>query len=158
MTTVMNEIADRELSIIRLLNAPQELVWEVWTKPEHLTNWWGPTGFSTTTHEMSVKPGGVWRFMMHGPDGRDYPNKIVFIKVVMPEYLEYKHSGEDDTEDIRFHVTVNFERQGDKTLLTMRSLFESAEVLERVIREYGAKEGMTQTIGRLEEYLEHYRP
>ena len=154
MTTVLNETANRELSITRLLNAPPELVWEVWTKPEHITHWWGPVGFTTTTHEMNIKPGGVWRFMMHGPDGRDYPNKIVFIEVVKPELLVYKHSGEEDTEDIRFHVTVNFEKQGDKTKLTMRSLFESAEELERVVREFGAKEGMNQTVNRLEEYLE----
>jgi uncharacterized protein YndB with AHSA1/START domain len=158
MTTVMNETASRELSITRLLNAPQELVWEVWTKPEHIKHWWGPTGFSTTTHEMNIKPGGVWRFMMHGPDGKDYPNKIVFIEVVKPELLVYKHSGEEDTADIRFHVTVNFEKQGNKTKLTMRSLFESAEVLERVVREFGAKEGMTQTVNRLEEYLKSKQP
>jgi uncharacterized protein YndB with AHSA1/START domain len=158
MTTVMNETANRELSITRLLNAPMELVWEVWTKPEHIAHWWGPVGFTTTTHEMNIKPGGVWRFMMHGPDGRDYPNKIVFIEVVKPELLVYKHSGEEDTEDIRFHVTVNFEKQGNKTKLTMRSLFESAEVLERVVREFGAKEGMYQTVNRLEEYLESKQP
>ena len=158
MTTVMNETANRELSITRLLNASQELVWEVWTKPEHITHWWGPIGFSTTTHEMNVKPGGVWRFMMHGPDGRDYPNKIVFIEVVKPELLVYKHSGEEDTADIKFHVTVNFEKQGNKTKLMMRSLFESPEELERVIKEYGAEEGMKQHINRLEEYIENHQP
>ena len=158
MTTVMNETASRELSITRLLNAPQELVWEVWTKPEHITHWWGPVGFSTTTHEMSIKPGGVWRFIMHGPDGRDYPNKIVFIEVVKPELLIYKHSGEGDMEDIKFHVTVNFEKQGNKTRLTMRSLFETPEELERVIKEHGAKEGMIQHVKRLEEYVANYQP
>ena len=154
MTTVMNETANRELSITRLLNAPPELVWEVWTKPEHIANWWGPVGFTTTTHEMNIKPGGVWRFMMHGPDGKDYPNKIVFIEVVKPERLVYNHTGEEETENIRFHVTVNFEKQGNKTKLTMRSLFESEEEFIRVMKEYGAEEGMKQTVDRLEEYLE----
>ena len=158
MTTVMNETANRELSITRLLNAPPELVWEVWTKPEHLTNWWGPIGFSTTTHEMNVKPGGVWRFMMHGPDGKDYPNKIVFIEVVKPELLVYKHTGEEHTADVRFHVTVNFEKQGNKTKLTMRSLLESVEEFERIMKEYGAEEGMKQTVDRLAEYLETKQP
>jgi uncharacterized protein YndB with AHSA1/START domain len=158
MTTVIKETASRELSITRLLNAPQELVWEVWTKPEHITHWWGPIGFSVTTHEMSLQPGGVWRFMMHGPDGRNYPNKIVFIEVKKPELLVYKHTGEEETEDIRFHVTVNFEKQGNKTKLTMHSLFDSPEELERVVREYGAKEGMVQTVDRLEEYLEANQP
>jgi uncharacterized protein YndB with AHSA1/START domain len=158
MTTVMNETANRELSISRILNAPQELVWAVWTKPEHITHWWGPAGFSTTTHEMNLKPGGVWSFVMHGPDGRDYSNKIVFIEVKKPELLVYKHTGEDDTEDIKFHVTVNFEKKGSKTKLTMRSLFDSPEELERVIREFGAKEGMYQHVDRLEEYLEKKQP
>ena len=158
MTTVMNETANRELSVTRLLNAPRELVWEVWTNPKHITHWWGPTGFSTTTHKMDLKPGGVWRFMMHGPDGTDFPNKIIFIEVKKPELLVYKHSGEDHTEDIKFHVTVNFEKQGNKTKLTMRSLFDSPEELERVIREYGAKEGMYQTVDRLAAYLEGQRP
>lgn len=153
MQTISKDASNKELSISRLLNAPRELVWKVWTGPEHLTHWWGPVGFSTTTNEMNVKAGGVWRFMMHGPDGRDYPNKIIFIEVVKPELLVYKHSGEADTENVRFHVTVTFEKQGNKTLLSMRSGFESAEELQRVIREYGADEGMKQTVSRLEEYL-----
>ena len=156
MTTT--ETANRELSISRLLNAPPELVWKVWTNPEHITHWWGPIGFSTTTHEMNVKPGGVWRFMMHGPDGRNYPNKIVFIDVVKPELLVYKHTGEEETENVIFHVTVKFEKRGNKTNLLMRSVFESPEELERVIREYGAEEGMKQTMNRLEEYLEMNKP
>lgn len=158
MTTVMNETANRELSITRVLNAPQELVWEVWTKPEHITHWWGPVGFSTTTNEMNLRSGGVWRFIMHGPDGRDYKNKILFIKVRKPELLVYKHAGEGDDEDVKFHVTVNFEKQGNKTKLTMRSLFDSPEELEKVVREYGAKEGMYQTVDRLEEYLQSNQP
>ena len=158
MTTVANETANRELSITRVLNAPQELVWEVWTKPEHIAHWWGPVGFSTTTQEMNVKPGGVWRFIMHGPDGRDYGNKIVFTEVKKPELLAYKHTGEDETEDIRFHVTINFEKHGSQTKLVMRSLFDSAEELERVVKEFGAKEGMYQHVQRLEEYLATKQP
>jgi uncharacterized protein YndB with AHSA1/START domain len=102
---------------------------------------------------MEVKPGGVWRFIMHGPDGRDYPNKIVFIEVVKPERLVYRHAGDSDTEQVNFHVTVTFEKQGDKTKLTMRMVFESAAELDRVNREYGAIEGAKQNIARLEEYL-----
>ncbi|MGE5108399.1 MAG: SRPBCC family protein [Sphingobacteriales bacterium] len=153
MSTVIKETGNRELSISRLLNAPRELVWEAWTNPEHITHWWGPIGFSTTTHEINVTAGGIWRFMMHGPDGRNYPNKIIFIEVVKPSLLIYKHSGDDDTEPINFHVTINFEKEGSKTKLTMKSVFESAEELQRVIREYGADKGMVQTVARLEEYL-----
>ena len=149
-----NKVSDRELGITRLINAPRELVWEVWTKPEHVKHWWGPDGFTNTIHEMEVKAGGVMRLMMHGPDGRDYPNKIVFIEVVKPERLVYRHSDDEGVElVINFHVTVTFEKQGNKTLLSMKSVFESAADLERVVKEYGAREGMTQHVGRLEAYV-----
>lgn len=148
-----NNVSGRELSISRLINAPRELVWKVWTDPEHVKNWWGPDGFTNTIHEMNVKAGGVWRLTMHGPDGRDYPNKIVFIEVVKPERLVYRHSGDVDTEPVNFHVTVTFEKQGNKTLLSMKSVFESAAELERVVKNHGAREGMTQHVGRLEEYV-----
>ena len=153
MLSSATHTSDKELTISRLINAPRELVFKVWTEPEHVAKWWGPNGFTNTVHEMNVKPGGVWRLTMHGPDGRDYPNKIIFIEVVKPERLVYKHAGDDDTEDVNFHTTVTFEKQGNKTLLTMKAVFESAEELERVIREYGAKEGMTQHVSRLEEYV-----
>jgi hypothetical protein len=75
-------VGDREIRGTRVFDAPRELVWKVWTEPEHIGKWWGPNGFTTTTHKMEVKAGGVWRFVMHGPDGRDYQNKITFIEVV----------------------------------------------------------------------------
>lgn len=145
--------SDRELVFSRLLKAPRELVFDVWTQPEHLAQWWGPNGFSLTTKEMDVKPGGTWRFIMHGPDGRDYKNKIVFTEVRKPELLAYRQTGEDDTEDIRFEVTITFDKQGDQTRLTMRSLFATPAELQHVVREYGAAEGAIQHLSRLEEYV-----
>jgi uncharacterized protein YndB with AHSA1/START domain len=129
-------------------------VYEVWTQPEHVGNWWGPNGFTTTIKEMAVKPGGTWRFMMHGPDGTDFPNKIVFEEVAPNERLVYTHS--DDTESgLSFHVTVTFEeKEEDKTLLTMRSVFRTAEERNMVVEKYGAIEGGKQTLARLEAYLQ----
>jgi uncharacterized protein YndB with AHSA1/START domain len=83
------EAADRELVFTRVYDAPRELVFEAWTDPKHLTQWWGPNGFTTTIHEMDVRPGGVWRLVMHGPDGKDYNNRIAFLEVVKPERLVY---------------------------------------------------------------------
>jgi uncharacterized protein YndB with AHSA1/START domain len=60
----------------RVFDAPRELVFALWTDPEHLAQWWGPNGFTTTTHTFDMRPGGAWRFVMHGPDGRDYQNRI----------------------------------------------------------------------------------
>ena len=79
--------ADREIVITRVFDAPRELVWEAWTNPEHVVQWWGPRGFTTTIHEMDVRPGGVWHQTMHGPDGADYPNKSIFVEVVKPKGL-----------------------------------------------------------------------
>src|SRR6478735_6105977 len=81
----------REIVASRVFDAPRDLVFKMWTDREHAGNWWGPKGFRTTIHEMDVRPGGVWRFVMHGPDGRDYQNKIVYVEVVRPERLVYDH-------------------------------------------------------------------
>ena len=153
MSAIANDTSSRELVITRLINAPRELVWKAWTTPEHVKHWWGPDGFTNTIHEMEVKPGGVWRFMMHGPDGRDYPNKIVFNEVVKPEKLVYTHSSEDENDPALFHSTVTFEEKGGKTFITMRAVFATAEERNRVVKEYGAEEGGHQTLKRLQEYL-----
>jgi uncharacterized protein YndB with AHSA1/START domain len=88
---ITEDISDRELVITRLLNAPPELVWEVWTKPEHIKNWWSPNGFSNTIFQMDVIPGGVWDLIMHGPDGTDYKNQSVFFEVINFEKIVYDH-------------------------------------------------------------------
>lgn len=67
---------DREIILSRKLNAPIELVWEVWTKPEHIANWWGPDGFTNTINIMDVVNGGEWNLVMHGPDGTDYKTEV----------------------------------------------------------------------------------
>ena len=148
------DTADREIVTSRLLDAPRDLVFAAWTDPDHVVQWWGPHGFTTTNHEMSATPGGVWRFTMHGPDGRDYKNKIIFTEVVKPERLVYQHAGEDEHEHVRFHVTVTFEAQGRKTLLTMRSLFATAKERNEVATKYGAIEGAKQTLERLAAHVE----
>lgn len=152
--TAQSTTVDREIVLSRLLDAPGELVFAAWTDPKQVVQWWGPRGFTTTSHEMSVKPGGVWRFVMHGPDGRDYKNKIIFTEVVKPERLVYRHAGEDEHEDVRFHVTVTFQAQGRKTLLTMRSLFTTAQERDEVVTKYGAIEGGKQTLERLAAHVE----
>lgn len=72
------DCADREVRVTRVINAPRDLVFELWVDPKHVGNWWGPKGFTVTTHAIDVRPGGVWRFVMHGPDGTDYPNEITY--------------------------------------------------------------------------------
>lgn len=143
--------ADREIVQTRVFNAPRELVFKVWTDPQHIDRWWGPRGFQNDTAEMTVAPGGVWRFMMLSAEHGDFPNRVVYLEVVPPERLVYDH-GADEGEP-HFRVTVTFEDQeGGKTLLTMRSVFPTAEALAEVLK-FGAVEGGRQTLDRLAEYL-----
>ena len=149
--------ADREIVTTRVLDAPRELVWKVWTEPAHIPAWWGPTGFTTTTQGMEVRPGGQWRFVMHGPDGRDYNNLITYLEVDAPSRLTYKHGGERDLEPVNFQTTVTFEEipgTPQRTRLTMRAVFQSSKAREFVTREYHAVEGARQTLARLAGHLQ----
>jgi uncharacterized protein YndB with AHSA1/START domain len=149
----VGDTTDREFKVSRLLNAPRDLVFKAWTDPKHVAKWWGPDGFTSTVVKMDVKPGGISRIIMHGPNGVDYPNKIVYTEVVKPERLVYMHGEDIDDDPNQFHTTITFEAIGDKTLLTMHAIFVSAEEFDKVVREYGAIEGNRQTIDRLEKLL-----
>jgi uncharacterized protein YndB with AHSA1/START domain len=144
---------DREIVATRVFDAPRELVFKAWTDPEHVAQWWGPRGFTTTTQRMEVRPGGVWRFVMHGPDGKDYQNMITFLEIVEPERLVYKHGGAKDVEPVNFQVTVTFEDEGGSTKLTMRMEFPSASARTYVVETYGAVEGLNETLDRLGEFV-----
>ncbi len=91
---------------------------------------------------------------MHGPDGRDYENRITFDEIVKPERIRYHHGGGDDVEPVQFRTTVTFEELGgNRTRLTLLAVFPTAAERERVIKEYGADKGAVQTLARLAEHL-----
>ena len=106
MTNSGRDTAGREIVITRVVNAPRKLVFEAWTDTKHLAAWWGPTGFTTTTSAFNMRPGGVLRFVMHGPDGRDYQDRITYDEIVRPERIVYRHGGGDDVEPVQFQTTV----------------------------------------------------
>jgi uncharacterized protein YndB with AHSA1/START domain len=149
----VTDTSDREIVVRRTFEAPRELIFSAWTDPRHVTHWWGPHGFSTTTSEMNVRPGGVWRFVMHGPDGVDYKNKIVYVEVERAERLVYDHAGEGDHDYVSFRSTVTFAEQHGKTTVTMRMVFPTAELRDDIARRHGAVEGANQTLQRLGEYV-----
>lgn len=164
-TAASSATTDREIVITRVLDAPRELVWKAWTDPEHLIHWWGPNGFTNTFHSHDFREGGVWDYIMHGPDGTDYPNWMRFEKIVKHERIEYLHGSNAQHED-GFHGTATFEEVGgptssasgglrgaSKTRVTLRMTFPSAEERERVAK-FGAVEGGNQTLGRLADYLQ----
>ena len=111
----------RSIIGMREFDAPRDLVFVAFTDPKHLAQWWGPNGFTTTTHSFDLRPGGVWRFVMHSPDGRDYQNRITFEEVVPPERIVYRHGGGEDVEPVQFRQTVLFEDLGGRTRMTWRA-------------------------------------
>ncbi|MCC8425690.1 SRPBCC family protein [Mucilaginibacter sp. UR6-11] len=139
---------DRELLLTRTLNAPVELVWEVWTKPEHIARWWGPDGFTNTITTMDMKSGGEWNLVMHGPDGTDYKNRSIFKEIVHHKKIVYEHDSSP-----RFTATIRFEEQGEQTLLTWHMLFETREQFIQVVETFKADEGLKQNVAKLEVYL-----
>ncbi len=142
------ETEGREISAERILDASRELVWKVWTEPEHIKNWWGPEGFTNTIEKMEVTAGGEWKFIMHGPDGVDYRNIITYLEVKEPELIKYEHGPSP-----KFIVTVTFEEEDGKTKLTMKMVFGTKEERDRTVKTFNAAEGMKQTLERLDEYL-----
>ncbi|HEV8512254.1 MAG TPA: SRPBCC domain-containing protein [Cyclobacteriaceae bacterium] len=147
MEKVANDVAERELRIERMLNAPIELVWEVWTDPEHIKNWWGPNGFTNTIHKMEVAEGSEWLLTMHGPDGKNYANRSIFKEVVRHRKIVYEHFNPN------FIATVEFESQQDKTFMKWQMLFDTRELYETVVKTFGADKGMRENVLKLEIYL-----
>ena len=143
---------DREIVLSREFDAPRELVFQAYTDPRHLPNWWGPDGFTNTTLEIDVRPGGVWRFTMHGPDGTDYPNRIAYEQVAPPELLVWLHGEDVDDDPGAFHVTVTFDDLDGRTRVTQRMLFATA-AQKKGVEQFGAVELGKQTMERLARHL-----
>jgi uncharacterized protein YndB with AHSA1/START domain len=125
---MITNIQDREVITTRLFDATPEQMFRSWSEPEHLAKWWGPNGFTNTFHRFDFSPGGNWEFMMHSPDGIDYPNKNRFTEIdhnerIVFDHLEPVHS---------FQVTATFAAEAGKTRFTFRMLFDSAEECQRV--------------------------
>ena len=139
---------DRELLITRTLNAPVELVWEAFTKPDHVANWWGPNGFTNTIYTMDLRPGGLWELVMHGPDGTNYKNKSIYTEIVVNKKIVFNHFKPD------FTTTIEFEELGEQTHLRWHMLFNSAEEFIQVVKTFKADEGLKQNIGKLIVYLQ----
>lgn len=139
--------SDREIVTTRVLDAPRELVFRAFSNPDHLARWWGPNGFTNTFQEFDMRPGGFWRFVMHGPDGIDYRNESVFVEVVYPERIVFRH-----LKPIHeFQMTVILVEQDGKTRLTWHMLFESVAECHKV--KAFAAAANEQNLDRLEAQL-----
>jgi uncharacterized protein YndB with AHSA1/START domain len=137
--------SDREIVTRRVVDAPRERVFRAWTEPEILARWWGPKGFTNEFEEFEPRPGGAWRFVMRGPDGRGYPNESVFVEVA-PERIVFRHVSLP-----KYQMTADFADESGKTRITWRLLF--ATVAERDNVNRFAPEANEQNLDRLEAEL-----
>jgi uncharacterized protein YndB with AHSA1/START domain len=141
-----------EIRITRIYDAPVEAVWDAWTDSAQVAEWWGPRGFTLTTHSKDLRPGGNWVYTMHGPDGVDYPNKTLYLEVEKHSKLVYDHGGNDDLPPM-FRVTVVFSQIGGKTKMEMSMTLPTPEAAEEA-RKFIKRAGGDSTWDRLAEYLE----
>jgi uncharacterized protein YndB with AHSA1/START domain len=144
--------AGREIVISRVIDAPRELVFEAFTEVRHLSQWWGPEGFTTTTRSFELGIGGVWDFVMHGPDGTDYDEWITWTDIVPPERIAMLH-GEHRDDPNAFESVLTFEADGEATRIEMLTVFPTQELRDEAVQKHGAIEGGRQTLGNLAAYV-----
>src|SRR4029079_15570184 len=144
--------ADREIVISRVISAPRELVFEAFTEVRHLSRWWGPSGFTTTTRALEFRVGGEWDFVMHGPDGTDYQEWISWTEITAPERIAMLH-GESRDDPNAFESVLTFAADGSATRIEMRTLFRSKAQRDEAVEKFHAIEGGQQTLSNLAKYV-----
>lgn len=144
--------ADREVVISRVIDAPRELVFEAFTDVRHLSRWWGPEGFTTTTRAFEFRVGGEWEFVMHGPDGTDYQEWISWTELTPPERIALLH-GETRDDPNAFKTVLTFEPDGAATRIAMHTLFPTKELRDEAVEKYHAIEAGRQTLTNLAAYV-----
>jgi len=143
----MENTVNRELGITSSIKAPIDIMWEVWTNPEHIVNWWGPNGFTNTIHKMDFIEGGEWLLTMHGPDGTNYPNRSIFMEIIPFKKIVIEHFNP------HFIATILFEAIGENSQLEWTLLFDTVKMFETVVKVHKADEGQKQNVEKLEKYL-----
>lgn len=147
-----DDLLDRELVLTRVVDAPREQLFSLWSDPQHLPNWFGPEGFTINTHEIDISVGGRWCFDMVAPDGTCYSNRMVFTRIEAPALIEVEHGRDIDNDPGRFMMRVTFlEHTNGKTVISLRQLHPSAEQRDAVIH-FNAVELGYQTLDKLAKY------
>src|SRR5436305_9618542 len=137
--------AEREIVISQVIRAPRELVFEAFTEVRHLSRWWGPDGFTTTTRAFEFHVGGAWDFVMHGPDGTDYQEWITWTEIVPPARIALLH-GESPDDPNAFESVLTFELADEQTRIVMRAVFPTKELRDEAVQKYHATEGGGQPL------------
>ena len=144
--------ADREIVISRVIGAPRELLFEAFTEVRHLSRWWGPEGFTTTTRAFEFRVGGEWDFVLHGPDGTDYQEWISWTEIAPPERIALLH-GESRGDPNAFESVITFAPDGAATRIEMRTVFPTKQLRDEAVEKFHAIEGGQQTLSNLAAYV-----
>lgn len=162
-----NNSGSLEFSVSRLINAPRDFVWKLWTEPKHLNRWWGPKGLDMLTNKFELKPGGIFHYKMKSPEGQIMWGKFIFREIIEFEKLVFVVSFSDEFGNILRHPlsmtwplvvlsTVNFIEQDGKTLLNLTGIPINATKEEEKTFSDGFEsmnKGWKGTFEQLEEYL-----
>ena len=143
----MENTTNIELRITRTFKAPIELVWKVWTDPQHIIHWWGPNGFTNTIEIMDVREGGEWKLTMHGPDGTNFPNRSIYKEIVPFQKIVFEHFNP------HFFTTVLFEAKGKETTIDWTMRFDTEEMRDTIVKAHKADKGLEENIIKLTAYL-----
>lgn len=149
--------SDQEIVITRTFAAPRDRVWQMWTKAEHLQQWWGPEGWTLPVCELDFRPGGTWFYCMQGPDGMQSCGKANYIEIEAPERIVYEDAFADAEGNLLegmpvAHITLEFIAADNKTTVINTVRYPTKADRDKVI-EMGMEAGIDQTLNRLEAYL-----
>ena len=142
---------DREIVVSRRISAPRELVFEAFTEVRHLSHWWGPKGFTTTTRAFEFRAGGEWDFVLHGPDGTDYRRDPLHRD--RPARADRPSARRKPGDPNAFESAITFATKGAATRIEMRTVFPTKELRDRAVEIYHAVEGGQQTLANLADYV-----
>lgn len=156
------ELADRQVKTVppaepvielkHVYDAPLALVWEAYTRPEHLVHWWGPNGFTIEHKSADIRLGGHWEFVMVGPDGTRFPNYQTFTEFTPMQAISHKHGATHADDPDTFDQRITFKDLGGKTEVTMRMSFGNMDARQAVLAFHADTLGL-QTMGKLDAYL-----
>ena len=148
METQNTEISNRSIRVAKVLHAPIELVWDVWTNPSQISHWWAPKDFTTTIKKMDVSIGGEWLLDIKGSDGKNFPNKSIYRELVPYKKIVFQHFNP------HYLATVLFESRDEETFMDWNMEFETQELYDTIVKVFKADEGLKQNIDKLENYLQ----
>jgi uncharacterized protein YndB with AHSA1/START domain len=125
---IINPAPDCQIISSRNFDFHIEKVFKAWTDPAHLQNWWGPKGFTNTFEEFDLRPGGHWKFIMHGPEKGNYRNECVFTRIEPPVLLSWYRL----TQPL-FSIIASFEESGiSSTRVVFRMIFDTPEASNKI--------------------------